>query len=44
MGISIGKKINFDGHIRKTCEKRGQKINALPRISTLLNKHKKGSF
>ena len=43
-GIIIDNKLNFDTHIRKMCKKCGQKLNALSRISSFLNKDKKGSF
>ena len=41
MEITIGNKVNFDSHIRNMCKKSGQKLNALSRISTFLNKDQK---
>ena len=40
-GITIDNKLNFDSHIRKVCKKSCQKLNALSRITTFLNKDKK---
>ena len=37
-GVTIDKKLNFEGHIRKMCKKSGQILNTLSRISTFLNK------
>ena len=42
LGITIDNKLSFDSHIRKMCNKSGQKLNALSRITTFLNKDKKG--
>ena len=39
--ITIDNKLNFDSHIRKMCKNSGQKLNALSRISTFLNKDQK---
>ena len=37
-------KLSFDSHIRKMCQKPYQKLNAMTRISTFLNKDKKDHF
>ena len=42
--ITIDKKLNFDSHIRKMCKKSGQKLIGLSKVSTFLNKDKKGSY
>ena len=39
--ITIDNKLNFESHIRKMCKKSCQKLNALSRITTFLNKDKK---
>ena len=44
LGITMVNKLNCDSHIRKMCKKSSQKLNARSRISTFLNKDKKGSF
>ena len=41
LGITIDNKLSFGSHIRKMCKKSGQKLNALSRITTFLNKDKK---
>ena len=41
LGITIDNKLSFDSHIRKMCKKSGQKLNALSRITTFLNKDQK---
>ena len=41
LGINIDNKLNFDSHMRKMCKKSGQKLNALSRITTFLNKDQK---
>ena len=41
LGITVDDKLNFDNHIRNMCKTSGQKLNALSRISTLLNKDQK---
>ena len=41
LGITIDSKLSFDSHIRKICKKSGQKLNALSRITTFLNKDQK---
>ena len=41
LGKTIDNKLNFDIHIGKICKLSGQKLNALSRISTFLNKDKK---
>ena len=41
LGITIDNKLSFDSHIRKMCTKSGQKLHALSRITSLLNKDKK---
>ena len=38
LGITIDNNLNFDSHLTKMCQKSGQKLNALSRISTFLNK------
>ena len=42
LAITIDNKLNLDSHIRKMCKRSGQKLNALSKISTFLNKDKKG--
>ena len=44
LGITIDNKLNFDSHVKNMCEKTGQKLNALSRISTFLNKDKKKKY
>ena len=39
--ITIDNKLSFDSHIRKMCKKSDQKLNALSRITTFLNKDQK---
>ena len=41
LGITIDKKLSFDCHIRKMCKTSGQKLNALSRITTFLNRDQK---
>ena len=41
LGITIDNKLNFDSHRKNMCKKTGQKLNALSRISTFLNKDQK---
>ena len=41
LGITIDKKLSFDSHIRKMCKTSGQKLNALSRITTFLNRDQK---
>ena len=42
--ITIDNNLNFDIHVKKTCKKSVQKLNALSRISPFLNEDKKGPF
>ena len=39
--ITIDNNVNSDSHIRNMCKKSGQKLNAISRISTFLNKDQK---
>ena len=39
--IKIDNKLNFDSHLRKMCKNSGQKLNALSRTSTFLDKDQK---
>ena len=41
LGITIDNKLNIDSHIGKMSKTSAQKLNALSRISTFLNKDKK---
>ena len=41
LGITIDNKLSFDSHIRKMCKTSGQKLNALSRITTFLNRDQK---
>ena len=41
LGITTDNKLNFDSHIKKDVKKSGQKLNALSRITTFLNKDQK---
>ena len=41
LGKTIDKKLSFDSHIRKMCKTSGQKLNALSRITTFLNRDQK---
>ena len=41
LGITIDSKLNFNSHIRKMCKKSDQKLNAISKISTFLNKDQK---
>ena len=41
LGITIDRNLNFKGHIKNICRKAGQKLSALPRISSHINTAKK---
>ena len=37
LGVTIDYKLNFEEHLSKVCDKTGQKLNALARISSYMN-------
>ena len=41
LGITIDRNLNVKGHIKNICRKAGQKLSALPRISSHINTDKK---
>ena len=41
LGITIDNKLTFDIHIKNTCQKAGQKLSALSRISPCLETNRK---
>ena len=41
LGITINRNLSVKGHIKNICRKVGQKLSALPRISSHINTDKK---